>query len=157
VSAAIRTELAGETARRIAVALAVTGPLLGLCWIANAWANALPPWQHHLTGPWLGLPLLGLAFLIAMPSLLVTLAGTGRLSRWMSLPPGASLTTAATAAIAAAIADVTLLTMFTTHALTGSGDLHWVPVALAVMASLARMTFAARAARHCLGSRAALT
>ena len=42
--------------------LLVTGPLVGLAWIAAVVVNALPPWRHQLIGPWLALPLVGLAW-----------------------------------------------------------------------------------------------
>ena len=68
-------------ARRVALGLLVTGPLVGLTWIAAVAVNDLPPWRHQLIGPWLALPLVGLALAVAGPALGLTVAATGRLGR----------------------------------------------------------------------------
>jgi hypothetical protein len=160
VAAAFGPELAAVQARRVAVGLLVTGPLVGLAWIAAVVVNALPPWRHQPTGPWLALPLVGLALAVAGPALGLTVAATGRLGRRLSrvvrpatLPP----TAAAVAALAAVVADLTLLGVFTGQVLTSRGSYVWAPVVVAASASLARVTLAGRAARRCLATRAALS
>jgi len=160
VAAAFGRELAAVQARRVALGLLVTGPLVGLAWIAAVAANALPPWRHQLTGPWLALPLVGLALAVAGPTLGLTVAATGRLGRRLgrvvdraTLPP----TAAAVAALAAVLADLTLLGIITGQALTSPGSYVWAPVIVAVGASLTRITLAGRAARRCLATRATLT
>ena len=160
VAAAFGPELGAVQARRVALGLLVTGPLVGLAWIAAVVVNALPPWRHQLIGPWLALPLVGLALAVAGPALGLTVAATGRLGRRLSrvvhraaLPP----TAAAVAALAAVVADLTLLGIITGHALTSPGSNVWPPVVLAASASLTRVTLAGRAARRCLATRAALT
>ena len=160
VAAAFGPELGAVQARRVALGLLVTGPLVGLAWIAAVVVSALPPWRHQLIGPWLALPLVGLALAVAGPALGLTVAATGRLGRRLSrvvhratLPP----TAAAVAALAAVVADLTLLGIIAGHALTSPGSLVWVPVIVAASASLTRVTLAGRAARRCLASRAALT
>jgi hypothetical protein len=160
VAAAFGPELGAVQARRVAVGLLVTGPLVGLTWIAVVAVNALPPWRHQLIGPWLALPLVGLALAVAGPALGLTVAATGRLGRRLgrvvdraTLPP----TAAAVAALAAVVADLTLLGIITYHTLTTPGSDVWAPVVLAASASLVRVTLAGRAARRCLATRAALT
>ena len=160
VAAAFGPELAAVQARRVALGLLVTGPLVGLAWIAAVAVNALPPWRHQLIGPWLALPLVGLALAVAGPALGLTVAATGRLGRRLgrvvdraTLPP----TAAAVAALAAVVADLTLLGIITGHALTSPGSYVWAPVIVAAGASLTRVTLAGRAARRCLATRAALT
>jgi hypothetical protein len=157
VAAAFAPELAAVQARRVALGLLATGPLVGLAWVAAIAANALPPWRQQLTGPWLALPLVGLALAVAGPALGLTVAVTGRLGgrlgRRASLPP----TAAAVAALAAVVADLTLLTIVGGQALTGPGPSMWAPVLLAVGASMARVTMAGRALRRCLAARAAVT
>jgi hypothetical protein len=160
VAAAFGPELGAAQARRVALGLLVTGPLVGLAWIAAVVVNALPPWRHQLIGPWLALPLVGVALAVAGPALGLTVATTGRLSRRLgpfvhraTLP----LTAAAVAALAAVVADLTLLGIITGHALASPGSPVWAPVALAASASLTRVTVAGRAARRCLATRAALT
>jgi hypothetical protein len=160
VAAAFGPELGAVQARRVALGLLVTGPLVGLAWIAAVAVNALPLWRHELIGPWLALPLVGMALAVAGPALGLTVATTGRLSRRLgpvvhraTLP----LTAAAVAALAAVVADLTLLGIITGHALTDPGSPMWAPVALAASASLTRVTLAGRAARRCLATRATLT
>ena len=160
VAAAFGPELGAVQAQRVALGLLVTGPLVGLAWIAAVVVNALPPWRHQLIGPWLALPLVGLALAVAGPALGLTVAATGRLGRRVSrvvdratLPP----TAAAVAALAAVVADLTLVGIITGHALTSPGSYVWAPVVLAASASLTRVTLAGRAARRCLATRAALT
>ena len=135
----------------------LTGPLVGLTWIAAAAVNALPPWRHQLPGPWLALPLVGLALVVAAPALGLTVATTGRLSVRLrhraSFPP----TAAAVAGLAAVVADLTLLAIIGSQALTAPGPSVWAPVLVAAGASLTRVILAARAARRCLAARAALT
>jgi hypothetical protein len=159
VAAAFGPELAAVQARRGALGLLVTGPLVGLAWITAVAVNALPPWRHQLIGPWLALPLVGLALAVAGPALGLTVAATGRLGRRVgrvvhraALPP----TAAAVAALAAVVADLTLLGVISGQALTSPGSFVWAPVVLAGSASLARVTLAGRAARRCLVTRAAL-
>jgi hypothetical protein len=159
VAAAFGPELGAVQARRVAVGLLVTGPLVGLTWIAAVVVNNLPPWRHQLIGPWLALPLVGLALAVAGPALGLTVAATGRLGRRLgrvvrraTLPP----TAAAVAALAAVVADLTLLGILTGHTLTSPGSYVWAPVIVAAGASLTRVTLAGRAARRCLATRAAL-
>jgi hypothetical protein len=160
VAAAFGPELGAVQARRVAVGLLVTGPLVGLTWIAAVVVNDLPPWRHQLIGPWLALPLVGLALAVAGPALGLTVAATGRLGRRLgrvvrraTLPP----TAAAVAALAAVVADLTLLGIITGHALSSPGSYRWAPVIVAAGASLTRVTLAGRAAHRCLATRAALT
>jgi len=157
VAAAFGPELAAVQARRVALGLLVTGPLVGLTWIAAVAVNALPPWRHQLTGPWLALPLVGLALVVAGPALGLTVAATGRLSRRLGRRATVPPTAAAIAALAAVVADLTLLTIITGQALTSPGSSTWAPVLLAVGASLTRVMLAGRAIRRCLATRAALT
>jgi HAAS len=161
VAAAFGPELGAVQARRVALGLLATGPLVGLAWIAAVAANALPPWRYQLTGSWLALPLVGLALAVAGPSLGLTVAATGRLGRRLGRGFGRRgvlpLTAAALAGLAAVVADLTLLGIITGHALTSPGPLMWAPVILAAVASLTRLTLAGRAARRCLVTRATLS
>jgi hypothetical protein len=160
VAAAFGPELAAVQARRAALGLLVTGPLVGLAWIVAAAVNALPPWRHQLPGPWLALPLVGLALVIACPALGLTVAATGRLGRRLGGQLGrrANLpaTAAAVAGLAAVVADLTLLAIIIGQALTSPNWQVWAPVMLAVGASLTRVALAGRATRGLLATRAAL-
>jgi hypothetical protein len=161
VAAAFGPELAAVQARRVALGLLTTGPLVGLAWIAAVVVNALPPWRHQLTGPWLALPLVGVALAVAGPALGLTVAATGRLGRRLGGGSGrrAALapTAAAVAELAAVLADLTLLAILGGQALASPGSLVWAPVIVAACASLTRVLLAGRAARHWLTTRATLT
>jgi hypothetical protein len=160
VAAGFGPELAAVQARRVALGLLATGPLVGLAWIAAVAVNVLPPWRHQLTGPWLALPLVGLALAVACPALGLTVAVTGRLGRRLgkglahrsALPP----TAAAVAGAAAMLADLTLLAIIGGQTLASSRLQVWAPVVVAAGASLVRVTLAGRAARRCLATRATL-
>ena len=93
VAVGFRAEVAASQARRVAVTLLVTGPLVGLLWIATAMASHLsiplaPPW------PWTGLsPGLSVSFYLIAVAVAVTawaatvgIATTGRLPA--GCPPG---------------------------------------------------------------------
>jgi hypothetical protein len=159
VAAAFGPELAAVQARRVALALLATGPLVGLAWLAAAAVNALPPWRQQLPGPWLALPLVGLAVLVACPALGLTVAATGRLAHrlgWLGRRASLPATAAVVAGLAAVVADLTLLAMMTGQALTTSGPEVWTPVVIAAGASLTRVALAGRATRRCLATRATL-
>ena len=65
----------------------------------------------------------------------------------------ASPAAAAVAALAAVVADLTLLGIITGHVLTSPGSSMWALVIVAASASLTRVTLAGRAARRCLTTR----
>ena len=159
VAATFGPELAAFQARRVALGLLATGPLVGLAWIAAVAVDALPAWRHQLTGPWLALPVVGLA--VAGPALGLTVAATGPLGRRLGGGFGhrAALpsTAAAVAGLAAVLADLTLLAILGGQAFASPGSMVWAPVIVAAGASLTRITLAGRAARRCLATRAALT
>jgi hypothetical protein len=157
VATAFGPELAAVQARRVALGLLVSGPLVGLSWIVAVAASALPPWQQQLTGPWLALPLVALALAVACPALGLTVAATGAVGRALGRRVRLAPTAAAVAGLAAVVADLTLLAIITGQALTTPAARAWAPVLVAVGASLTRGTLAGRAARRCLATRAALT
>jgi hypothetical protein len=153
---AFTPELAGAQARRRALTLIRTGPLVGGLWVAALAASQVPPWRHGLTGVWVGLPLAGAAILAGVPALLLVLAATGRASRRLPTRPTFALTAAAAAGIAAAVVDLAMLAMLTGQALVAPAALAWTPAALAAAASLTRLVLASRAARRSLAARAGL-
>jgi HAAS domain-containing protein len=161
VAAAFGPELGAVQARRVALGLLTTGPLVGLSWITVVAVNTLPPWRHQLTGPWLALPLVGLALAVAGPALGLTVAATGRLSRRLgggfagraALP----LAAAAVAGLAAVLADLTLLAILGGQLLANPGSNVWAPIIVAAGASLTRITLAGWATGRCLATRATLT
>ncbi len=163
VAAAFAPELAAVQARRTALTLVRTGPLVGMLWIAALAATHAPPWRHDLAGVRLAFPLLGLAIATAGLGTLLAVAATGPPSRWLAPRPRLAPTAAATVAIAAVVADLTLLGTLAGEAVTAPGtvadltSLAGVPVALALLASLTRLALSGRATRRTLAARAALT
>jgi hypothetical protein len=164
VAQAFAPELAAAHARRVALTLARTGPLLGVLWVTAlvagplskpVLANAVLPWLS-LPGPWAVLPLLGLVLLIGIPAAVLAVAATGRLSRWLPTVPRLAPTAAATAALAGMTVDLALLGMLSAQALIAPSHLAWAPAILAALSSLVRLALAGRAARRCLASRVAI-
>jgi hypothetical protein len=164
VARAFRPHLAMIQARRTALALAVTGPLVGLLWAAAALASHItfrqaPPWQ------WAGIPPLApaafpaiaAALLVVVTSALATIAATGRLTRWLTAGPRIAAATAATAGFAAIAADLGILALLASQLTSAPGTLAPLPVAVAAAASLTRLTLARQAAFSCLTTRAALS
>jgi hypothetical protein len=166
VAHAFAPELAVAYARRVALTLARTGPILGALWVTALVASPLSttlttdpvaPWRWPwLPGPWAGLPLVGLILLVGLPAAVLAVVSTGRLSRWLPSRPRLAPTAAAAAALAGMTVDLTLLAMLSAQALLAPTQLAWTLAILAASASLTRLALAGRAARRCLASRAAL-
>jgi hypothetical protein len=154
VAGGFRAELAAAQARRTALALLLTGPLIGLLWAGAALAShtgAVPwVWASMPAGARLASRLAVIALATAIGSALFTVATTGRLTRWLSGRPAAS---AAIAACGTAALDITLLALLISRAASTPGGLAALPAAVSALASLSRFTFATRAARTCLTTR----
>lgn len=164
VARAFRPHLAMIQARRTALALAATGPLVGLLWAAAALASHItlrhaPPWQWPGTPPLApaAFPAIGAALLIVITTALVTVAATGKLTRWLPASPRIAAATAATAGFAAVAADLAVLALLASQLTSAPGTLAPLPVAAATATSLTRLTLARHAARRCLATRTALT
>jgi hypothetical protein len=164
VARAFRPHLAMSQARRTALALAATGPPVGLLWIAAALASHIPirhapPWQWPGAPPLspAAFPAAAAAVLIVFASTLATIAATGTLTRWLPASPRTAAATAATAGFAAVAADLAILALLASQLGSAPGTVAPLPVAAATAASLTRLTLARRAARKCLVTRATLT
>jgi hypothetical protein len=155
LAAAFTPELAAAQARRTALALIRSGPLVGVLWVtalASSHLAPLPP-----TGLWVVLPMVALALLVGVPAGLLAVAATGRLGRWLPDRPRLAPTAASTIAVAGIAIDLTLLGMLTFWAVIAPGRLAWTPVTIAAAASLIRLVLGGRATRRCLATRATLT
>jgi hypothetical protein len=162
VAAAFGPGLALSQARRVALTLLVTGPLVGLLWAIAATAShiasrAALPWH------WVGAPPgslmvfpLAVAIVLAVWTALFTIAATGRATRWLPDRPRLAPGTAAVAGFGAAGADVALLVLLASQLTVAPGTLAAAPVAAAALASATRLVLAGRAACHCLATRTAL-
>lgn len=163
VASAFRPHLAMVQARRTALAIAATGPLVGLLWTAAARASHItlrhaPPWQWPGAPPLsaAAFPAIAVALLILITSTVITICATGRLSRWLPASPRIAAAAAATAGFTAVAADLAILALLASQLASAPGTLDPIPVAAATAASLTRLTLARRAARSCLAVRAAL-
>jgi hypothetical protein len=152
VAAGFRAELAGASARRVGLSLLVTGPLVGLAWLL------LGGMELGVTRrPPEGLGLFAGVLMVAVPAALLSIAATGRPTRWLPVGPRTAPTAASVAAVACVVGDAWLLAGLLTW-LPGSGDrLIWPLLAVPITASLVRLSLAAAAARRCLAARALLT
>lgn len=158
IAAAFRPELTARQARRLTLALAVTGVPVGLLWLHAVQAShpaisRAPLWR------WIGqppVPLAAAAFLIAALVALGTIAVTGRLTRWLPGGPRSAAVPAAIGGYGAAAADTAILVLLVHQLATAPATLAPLPVSAAAAASLVRLVFSGRATKRCLISRAAI-
>jgi hypothetical protein len=166
VSEAFAAELAARQARRTALALVGTGPLVGLLWLIAITSSHIltqpprpePPWMWPdlPTGLRITAAALGAALVIGIPSGLVAIATTGPLSNILRTPPMLAPTAAATIAVAGIAADLTLLIALASVAVIAPGRLAWFPMTIAALASGTRLALNAGATRRLLTTRVAL-
>ena len=159
VADGFRAEIAARQARRVAVALLVTGPLVGLLWIAAASASHLGlawPWAGSPSGFRLGIHLVAIAVGVTAWAGLLGIATSGRLTRWLPDRPRRPPMAAAVAGFAAVGADGLGLALLAAQLATAPGRLSPALAAAAGVASAARLMLAGRAARRCLALRASL-
>jgi hypothetical protein len=164
VADAFRPHLAIVQARRVALTLAATGPLIGLLWTAAALASHItfrdtPPWQWPGAPPLssAAFPVVGAALVLTIGSALATVAATGTLTRRLPSCPRMAAATAAAAGFAAAAADLAIFALLASQLTSAPRTLAPLPVAVAAVVSLARFTLARRAACKCLAIRTTLT
>ncbi len=164
VASGFGAEIAASQARRVAVTLLVTGPLVGLLWFATAVTSHLGvrlalPWQWAGASPGFGavIGLVAVAVVVTGWSAMLGIATTGRLTRWLPARPRQAPTAAAVAGFGAVGADGLGLALLAAQLATAPGKLSPAPAAAAAAASLARLILARRAARQCLAIRANLT
>jgi hypothetical protein len=163
VADGFRAEIAVRQARRVALALLVTGPLVGLLWIATASASHLGlqaglPWLGDglPSGFHLAIRLVAVAAAVTAWAALLSIATSGRLTRWLPDRPRRPPMAAAVAGFGAMGADGVGLALLAAQLATAPGRLSPVLAAAAAAASVARLLLAGRAARRCLALRATL-
>ena len=101
-------------------------------------------------------PLIAAVLAVTVWAALITLAATGRLTRWLPHRPRLAPTTAA-AGFGAATIDLALLALLASQLATAPAKLAAAPIALAATASTTRLILARHAGQRFLASRAALT
>jgi hypothetical protein len=154
IAAAFRAELTAVGARRMALVLLASAPLIALAWIGAAIGSHIgvhraPPWQSPSAIPaWhIALPVAAVALVVGVCAAVAAVAATGRLTRWF--PDCARFAPASTiaAGIAAAAVDVILLVLLTRQLARAPTTLDATPVTIAAVASTARLLFARQAMR----------
>jgi hypothetical protein len=155
VAAGFGPELAAATGRRVGLGLLATGPLVGTSWLLAAattwtWAGREPPAALGLLAT-----VVGLVLAVAIPAAVLSVAVSGRLSRWLPTGPQVAVTAAATAASACVAGDLILVASLLAATVL-AGGVAWPAAVLAAGASGVRLSLAGRAARRCLAARATL-
>jgi hypothetical protein len=154
IAAAFQRELGARHARRAALTLMTSGPIVGIAWLIGVAVTSLPPAQRHLSGPWWALPLVGVAIVVGIPGLILTIVATGRIGLRLALPPELPTKAMSIASAATVAADGTMLTIAVLYlSMTSASPL--LPLAPAVAASLVRVCLASRVFWGC--RRTALT
>jgi hypothetical protein len=160
VADSFKAEIAAGIARRAAVVVLVTGPLVGVLWIVTAVASQIAPhhqWADLSPGLQVGLSLVAVAAGVTACGALFGIAVTGRLTRWLPALPRRAPAAAAVAGFGAVGADALGLALLGVQLATAAGRLSPWPAAAAAAASIVRLMFARRAARRCLAIRVCLT
>lgn len=150
VAAAYAPEVSATNARRVALTLLLSGPAVGVLWLAAVAPDAFPPWDHAIAALDAAFSLIGPALVVGVPAAILAVAATGQLSRWLSARSSVPSASATLAAGAAGIADISLLIGYAVRVTAGSG-FHQIAL-LAVLASLTRLAVAARAFHRCLNT-----
>ena len=156
-------EIAASHARRVTTVLLVTGPLVGLLWLAAAAASHLAiriaaswPWATLPSGLGGGVQLVAVAVAVTASAGTVAIAATGRLSRWLPARPRRAPLAAAIAGFGAVGADGLGLVLLAAELAAAPGRLSPLPAAAAAAASATRLLMAKRAAHRCLAMHASL-
>jgi hypothetical protein len=141
-------------ARRVALLLLASAPLIVLAWAAAALGSHLGA-RHALPWQWQASPAWRLTLLVAAAALVIGLfaataavAASGRLTRWLPDYTRLAATSAITAGIAAAAVDLILLLLLARQLAHAPATLDATPVTIAALASITRLAFAQRSIRH---------
>lgn len=149
VADAFAGELATAYARRTVALFVLTGPLVGIWWLRLLQPH---PWQAGLVAIILAIPVLPL-IPIAIATAATALATTGRLMRWLpESGPRQALTATIAVAALVLLADLTVLAVY-----AGSNMPAQPLAALAVTASLLRITCSITTLRHAIAIRHGLS
>jgi hypothetical protein len=163
VADGFRTEIAASHARRVAMVLLVSGPLVGLLWLATAVSShpavrvaAFWHWTTLPAGLGAGIQLVAVAVAVTASAGALGIASTGRLSRWLPAAPRRAPLAAAIAGFGAVGADGLGLVLLAAELVVVQGRLPLLPAAVAAAASAVRLLMARRAACRCLALHASL-
>jgi hypothetical protein len=154
LAAAFGAELATAEARRLALLLLASAPLIVLAWAAAAIGSHLGarhalPWQWEASPTWhLTLLLAAAALVIGLFAATAAVAVSGRLTRWLPDCTSLAATSAITAGVAAGAVDLILLLLLARQLAHAPAALDATPVTIAALASITRLAYAQRSIRH---------
>jgi hypothetical protein len=153
LAAGFALELAGATAHRVGLALVSTGPVVGLTWVAVFASDSGLGWRDELSAIWSAIPAFALVLLLVVPAAVLATAGAGRAARRVPVSPRLAAAAASFAGAGCVVGDVTLIVGLVAATARGAAP-SWL-AAVAVGASVLRLTLAGAAARRCALLRAA--
>jgi hypothetical protein len=155
IAAAFRAELATVRARRVALVLLASAPLIALAWIgavvgSHLGAQRALPWQSPSAAPaWhIALPIAVVTLILGTCAAAAAVMATGRLARWFPDCARFAPASALAAGIAAAVVDVILLLLLTRQLARAPTTLDATPVTIAAIASITRLLFARQSIRR---------
>jgi hypothetical protein len=155
LAAGFALELAGVTAHRLGLALMLTGPLVGLTWVATFASHSGLGWRDELFAIWSASPAYALVLFLVVPAAVLATAGTGPAARHVPVSPRLAAAAASFAGAGCVVGDATLIAGLALATARGAAP-SWLAAA-AVGVSIVRLTVAAAAARRCALLRAAAT
>jgi hypothetical protein len=146
VAAAFTRQLGPTAAHRLGAGLVLTGPLVGLTWVA-AFATAGLNWSSQIVNVLSAMPQYPLILAVTVPAAMVALTGSGWAARHLVVPPRVVTGAAIVAAIGCVAGDLSLLSAaILGRNLTAAGPASLL--ALAIAASVVRLSAAGWAGRR---------
>jgi hypothetical protein len=147
IASEFATVLAAGHARRTALVLLATGPVVGVLWLMTLVPGRTPD------ALLMRYPVLGMLVFASVTCALLTMLTTGSAIRWLPQIHLAPCRMAAAACAAAATGDLLLLFVAARSALGPASSVAWMPGLMACAASLVRLTLTQRVARRDLQTR----
>jgi HAAS len=144
-----RSELIITRGRRSALTLLTAAPIVIALWIAAARSRDTPPGARLFDSPTDHVSAALLLVALAASGI-GTLLMSGRLTRWLALPPHAPAVSAAAMGLITVIGDITAVADLGVRLAGYPGTLHVFLLAAAITASCASVYIGTRASRSCL-------
>jgi hypothetical protein len=150
LAASFWPEMAAARARQVVLALFGTSPIVAALWVSAARSRG-PGSESGLFDS--GATHVAAVILIAaaIGCGIWTIAATGRVMRWLHLPPQAPLLGAAATGGIAVVTDLALLSMLALPLASFPGPIHQLALGAAMLASGTRLILTGRASLACLG------
>jgi hypothetical protein len=153
VAVAFACQLGVASAHRLGIGLVLSGPLVGLTWVA-AYATAGSHWSSQISSVLSAMPQYPPILAVTVPAAIVASTGSGRAAPYLAVPPRVVTAAALVAAIGCVAGDLSLLAaaIFGPNLVAGPGIL----AAMGIAASIARLSAAGWTGRRIARLRAAV-